>query len=76
VGKDFWTSGTDQECDGAYQWCSLNRDFTTPEINWAAGEPKSATGDCVTVRYSNVSSKESVFATAPCSEERNFICEV
>jgi len=76
VEKDFWTSGTDQDCDGAYRWCSLNRDFTNPEINWGAAEPKSANGDCVSVRFVNGTTEETVYSTGNCAEEKNFICEV
>jgi hypothetical protein len=73
---DFWTSGTDKGCKRQYKWCSKNEEMNVGEINWKSGEPNSASGDCVFVKFSNASADASTYAVADCSEVKNFICEV
>jgi len=53
----------------------VGRDFISEEIAWASGEPKTSGGDCVTVRFGK-NLTDSDFATADCSEQKNFVCEV
>jgi hypothetical protein len=72
--RDFWTSGTDKDCDGKFRWCSKNEDFRNKEIAWHLGEP-SNTGDCVYLKNGNTS-KETFLATDSCSANKSFICEV
>jgi hypothetical protein len=66
---EFWTSGTDFECEGKFMWCNLNRRFVNRNMNWA----NDVKGDCVSVKYSNGSS---TFSKNDCRKELNYICEV
>jgi hypothetical protein len=72
VLDDFWLHGTDNGCSpGNMHWCSNFRPFLPKEVIWAAGEPKSS-GGCVYMKSSNASS----LATANCSTEMRFLCDV
>jgi hypothetical protein len=66
---EFWTSGTDAECEGRFMWCPLNRRFINRNMSWAAGE----NGDCVSVKFSNGSS---TFSKSDCTKRQRYICEV
>jgi hypothetical protein len=69
---DFWLYGTDNGCSpGNMHWCSNYRQFEPKEVTWAAGEPSNI-GRCVYLKSSNVSS----LATAKCSSEKRFLCDV
>jgi hypothetical protein len=69
---DFWVDGTDSGCaPGNMHWCYNSKPFQPKEVTWAAGEPKSA-GGCVYMKSSNASS----LATADCSTEMRFLCDV
>jgi hypothetical protein len=74
--SDYWTSGTDKNCDTSYRWCALGKNFLPKEIRWGSGEPNQANGDCVYVKFSNVSWESTALHTANCIEEKHFICEV
>ncbi|XP_059474381.1 uncharacterized protein LOC132196029 [Neocloeon triangulifer] len=76
VNIDFWTSGSDKDCDGRYRWCSIERDFISRDVNWKSGAPDSIAGDCVSVNFSNTTANQSTYATNNCSKELLFICEV
>ncbi|XP_059486554.1 mucin-5AC-like isoform X2 [Neocloeon triangulifer] len=75
VNVDFWTSGTDKECDDWYRWCSIERDFLSRNVNWKSGEPNSNNGDCVSINFSNATANQSTFSVTNCSKELQFICE-
>jgi hypothetical protein len=45
------------------------------EVNWNAGEPNQANGDCIYFQLSNSSANGSQFALGNCAEEKNFVCE-
>ncbi|XP_059483401.1 uncharacterized protein LOC132201331 isoform X2 [Neocloeon triangulifer] len=76
TGGVYWTSGTDSECDGKYRWCRAGRNFIPSEVNWAPGEPNLVNGDCVVVKFLNGTSNLTMYSTAPCTEMKNFVCEV
>jgi hypothetical protein len=58
-------------------WCSEKKTpvYTGP-INWASGQPASATDACVGLSLSNSSVTESTFALADCATAKYFVCEV
>jgi hypothetical protein len=69
---DFWVYGTDSGCSpGNMHWCSDYKSFQPKEVVWAAGEP-SNNGRCVYMKSSN----SSTLATANCSTEMRFLCDV
>jgi hypothetical protein len=71
-GQTFWTSGTDKDCSGKYRWCSMDKDLIPAEINWKKGHPK---GGCTSIEM-QYTTNATVMATADCSEEKQFLCEV
>jgi hypothetical protein len=76
---DFWTSGTDAGCQGKYRWCSLDRDFYSPESMWADGEPQNtaqAPNCAVLVLNNNSLTTNGTLFSAPCSSQKRYICEV
>jgi hypothetical protein len=52
-------------------WCSDFKPFQPKEVTWAVGEPSNK-GSCVYLKSSNSSS----LATANCSMEKRFLCDV
>jgi len=72
---EYWTSGTDEGCDGNYRWCSVDRAFLKKQVLWGTSEPKNATGDCVWTRTTN-NPKNSTLHVQKCSTKKKFICEV
>jgi hypothetical protein len=69
---DFWLYGTDNGCSaGNMHWCSNFRPFQPKEVAWEPGEP-SNNGSCVYMKSSNAST----LATANCSTEMRFLCDV
>jgi len=76
AGVDFWTSGSDAGVDGNYFWCSEMKEFKLNEVNWKSGQPNSADGDCVTVKFSNTSANMSTYSVGNCADEKLFVCEV
>jgi len=66
----LWLSGTDKDCEGNYQWCSIGRKFVNKEMKWKSGHPI-AELDCVYLE-----SGTQLLASANCSEQKNFLCEV
>lgn len=72
---EYWTSGTDRECNSRYHWCSIDYPLRTKDVNWAAAQPKEADGDCMYVK-ATLDLNSTVLATDDCSKERYFVCEV
>jgi hypothetical protein len=72
IFDDFWLYGTDNGCSpGNMHWCSDYKQFQPKEVTWAPGEPSNK-GSCVYLKSSNSSS----LATADCSTEMRFLCDV
>jgi hypothetical protein len=67
-GKEFWTSGTDQGCDGKNYWCSKKRAIQNRNMSWSS----TSDGDCVSIEFTNGSQ----YSKTECSRNFNFICEV
>jgi len=63
-------AGTDKDCDGKHRWCSIDKNFVSKEVKWKTGHPKLEL-DCVYLENAT-----HFLATADCSEEKNFLCEV
>jgi len=69
---NFWVYGTDNGCSsGNMHWCSNFRPFEPKEVAWAPGEPRK-NGSCVYMKSNNAST----LATANCSTEMRFLCDV
>ncbi|XP_065346726.1 uncharacterized protein LOC135943983 [Cloeon dipterum] len=75
ISGEFWTSGTDMDCEGNYRWCSVDRAFLKHEINWAAGEPNSNRGHCVTTKTTGQATSTTL-QTSECTAKKRYICEV
>jgi Lectin C-type domain len=73
VAGEFWTSGTDGECDGNYRWCSVDRAFLKKEVLWAPNHPSKNKGNCVSVRMHPLAKW---VQSASCDVKKRFICEV
>jgi len=71
-GREFWTSGTDQDCPGKFKWCSNDKDFVPAEINWKKGHPQSG---CTYLELQSTSNA-TVLATADSTQQKLFLCEV
>jgi len=50
----------------------MDKDFIPAEINWKQGHPK---GGCTAIEMQNTTNA-TVLATADCTEEKQFLCEV
>ncbi|CAB3360500.1 Hypothetical predicted protein [Cloeon dipterum] len=74
VVGEFWTSGTDLDCDGNYRWCSVDRAFVKSEVLWAAGEPNRKKGLCVTIK-TNSNETDTTLQTSDCNAKKRYICE-
>jgi hypothetical protein len=71
---DYWTSGTTQDCKEKPIWCSSNKVVDPKGIIWKSGHP--IENGCVHVRLSEKSANDTIIASAACSEEKLFVCEV
>jgi len=75
IAGEYWTSGTDEGCDGNYRWCSVDRSFLKKEVQWGTSEPNNATGNCVWTRTSSNPKNESLYVEN-CNTKKKFVCEV
>jgi hypothetical protein len=50
----------------------MEKDFIPAEINWKQGHPK---GGCTSIEM-QYTANATVLATADCTEEKQFLCEV
>ncbi|CAB3376649.1 Hypothetical predicted protein [Cloeon dipterum] len=76
INRDFWTSGSNLDCDGPHFWCSEDeklRQDDFPGENWKGGRPPSqVAGNCIFINLSNAS----ILGAELCSVEKQFLCEV
>jgi Lectin C-type domain len=75
IAGEFWTSGTDGECDGNYRWCSVDRAFLKKEVLWAPNHPSKNKGQCVSVK-THPAAPNNTLQSASCDVKKRFICEV
>jgi hypothetical protein len=71
---DYWTSSTTQDCKAKPVWCSSNKVVDPNEIIWKSGHP--IENACVHLRLSEKHANNTIFASAACTEEKLFVCEV
>lgn len=71
---DYWTSGTTQDCKETPVWCSSGKVVDPIENNWKSGHP--IENSCVHLRISENSANDTIIASAACSEQKIFVCEV
>ncbi|XP_059475021.1 uncharacterized protein LOC132196416 [Neocloeon triangulifer] len=70
----FWTSGTDEGCEGNFGWCAVNQLVRNQEAKWQAGEPNNANNNenCI---YITLSKTGAPLWDAGCAWSENYICE-
>ncbi|XP_065346631.1 macrophage mannose receptor 1-like [Cloeon dipterum] len=78
---EFWTSGTQLDCNFHYTYCSTGVNFYWNDTKWLSGEPDNLNEQqwCVFSRFGTAStySKSAAYlADAPCTESRNYICQM
>jgi hypothetical protein len=73
IHEDYWVYGTDNGSVGNFHWCSTEKLFEPREVKWAPGEPNSQF-HCVYLK--NMGGNESALATADCTTEKKFLCDV
>jgi len=71
---EYWTSGSDIGCEGAYGWCTVNKLIRDKESKWAAGEPdnKQNSEHCVSIAMNKTSG---LLMDKDCSNKLKYICE-
>jgi len=69
----FWTSATDNGCEGIFGWCAVTK--LVYGANWANGKPEVGKR-CVTVDVNPVDPTNTTLKTSDCSAEVRYICEV
>ncbi|XP_065342115.1 uncharacterized protein LOC135940912 [Cloeon dipterum] len=76
-GRDFWTSGTNRGCPGAYFWCSESEKLNKEEIaNWKNGKVPSESADqCIFINLSNSTLNETYLGADSCTKLKPFLCE-
>jgi len=73
IKGDYWVYGTDSGSPGNFHWCGNVQKFDSKEVKWAPGEPN-PNFNCVYLK--NMGRNASALATADCSENKTFICDV
>ncbi|XP_065344308.1 uncharacterized protein LOC135942224 [Cloeon dipterum] len=78
---EFWSSGTQLDCNFRYKYCSTGVDFYLNDTKWLSGEPDNLNEQqwCVFSRFgtsSTYSLSAAYLADAPCTDSRNFICQM
>ncbi|XP_065345303.1 uncharacterized protein LOC135942891 [Cloeon dipterum] len=69
LNANFWTSGTENGCPGAFGWCAENK--LVRNAMWARNEPRNGS-HCIAA---TVSSTNTTLMTADCRLALRFICE-
>jgi len=71
---EFWTSGSDEGCNGKFTWCSAGKVFRN--MSWISGfaPDKDYTKHCVALSLPP-QSQVGIFK-ADCAQKMTFICEV
>jgi Lectin C-type domain len=75
IAGEFWTSGTDGECEGNYRWCSVDRAFLKKETLWDPNQHSMDKGKCVSVKTHPLATNNTL-QSASCDVKKRFICEV
>ncbi|KAF4527721.1 hypothetical protein B566_EDAN015467 [Ephemera danica] len=74
----FWSSGSDGGCPGKWIWCNTGETFAEG-IDWAPGQPKSASdssGNCVESSMSvDVNPPVTLLKVKACDLKNKFICQ-
>jgi len=76
VNIEHWTSAKTVGPDASMMWCNGKQSVDSKQVNWKAGQPKLADGNCVFVQFSNSSANLTTFSLGDCAQERKFICDV
>jgi hypothetical protein len=72
---DYWTSGSDLNCENKFFWCSKESEFVKSQVLWKAGHPDANAGDCVYVEVRKGAENGTVLATNDCSQKLHYVCE-
>ncbi|XP_065341655.1 uncharacterized protein LOC135940609 [Cloeon dipterum] len=70
----FWTSGSDEGCEGNFGWCAVNKLVRSQEAKWYPGEPNNYNGkeNCI---YLKLGKTGGTLYDADCSTSQMYICE-
>ena len=68
----FWTSGSDEGCEGKFGWCSVNK--LVRNAQWASAQPDNAGGseNCLSL---NLDTAKAELQDEDCSKLLHLICE-
>jgi hypothetical protein len=82
LGDNFyWVSASDQNCNGKFGWCEIDRPFST-WIKWNRNEPDTRVNkdeNCVAIYYIislMKGDRKASFIDSKCNSNSLFICEV
>jgi hypothetical protein len=69
----YWTSATDNLCEGRFGWCAVNR--LVRNAIWASNQPDNNGGNahCISI---NVQKSKAELSDNNCEEAYKYICEV
>ncbi|XP_059475022.1 uncharacterized protein LOC132196417 [Neocloeon triangulifer] len=70
----FWTSGTDEGCEGKFGWCAVNQLVRDQEAKWQTGEPNNY-GNNENCIYLDLSQTSALLIDSGCSRSQKYICE-
>ncbi|XP_065348566.1 uncharacterized protein LOC135945082 [Cloeon dipterum] len=70
----FWTSGSDEGCEGKFSWCSVKKLVRNQEAKWFPQQPDNFGGkeNCVTI---GLSKTVALLSDVDCSSSNRYICE-
>ncbi|CAB3361884.1 Hypothetical predicted protein [Cloeon dipterum] len=70
----FWTSGTDDGCEGNFGWCAVNKLARSQETKWQPGEPNNYAEkeNCI---FLSLTKTSGTLFDADCSTSQMYICE-
>jgi hypothetical protein len=69
----YWTSGSDEGCEGKFGWCSVNK--LVRNAKWASAQPDNASGleNCLGL---NLDAAKAELQDEDCAKLLPLICEV